>query len=132
MTLSSETLALSYSFSCHFCFHLLSNLDEVELVDFRQQGLGPQVSVVEVVLLPQKVPQVAELRELNDDVDGTFLGADAQQVDDVPVVADDLHQVHLRHQVDQVAVGVAVFQHLDRHDVAAQFPGQEGLCLDNL
>ena len=51
--------------------------------------------------------------------EGSYLSADAQEVDDVDVLADHLHHVHLRDEVDHVVVGVALLQHLDGHDAAA-------------
>ena len=58
------------------------------------------------------------LRILHNDKQGSVLRADAQQVDDVNVAPDDLHHVHLGDQVDHLGVGVALLEHLDRHNGA--------------
>ena len=101
-------------------------------LDVRLQRIRPQVSVTKVVLLPQEVSQIAEVGKLDDDVDRAVLCAHPQQVDNVLVLADRLHQVHFGHEVNHVVVRVAFFQHLHGHGRAGQLAGQEGLCFDDL
>lgn len=53
---------------------------------------------------PEKVPQVSIGRELEYDVERTVERAAPEQVDDVLVFPDQLHELHLRDEPDDVVI----------------------------
>lgn len=59
---------------------------------------------------PQEVAQVPVGRELHDDVERPVLRAAAEQVDDVDMLADHLHHLHLRDQRHHLRVRVALWK----------------------
>ena len=57
-------------------------------------GVWPFIAVIVAVMFLQKVPQVAILGKLHYHVQGSVLGANSQQVDNVHVLAYHFHHVH--------------------------------------
>lgn len=65
-------------------------------------------SPVPRAMVPQELPQVPVGRVLHDDVERAVLRAAAQQVDDVHVLADHFHHLHLGYQRHHLRVRVAL------------------------
>ena len=84
-------------------------------------------------MFAEEVPQVSVLRKFNDHIEWTILRAHSKKIDDVHVATDDLHHVHLGHQVYHLCICVALLQHLHCHHMTLSGTLEiECLCLKNL
>ena len=84
-------------------------------------------------MLAEEVSEVSVLRKFNNHIKRTILRAHSKKIDDVHVTTDDLHHVHLGHQVYHLGICVAFLQHLHRHHMALSGTLEvKCLCLQHL